>query len=89
MNNFADRSDCEQACISSRISPTLPQRCQLEKHSGDGKGYHVKWYFNMKNLRCEQFVYEGQGGNDNRFERLADCEAICTGDKVPNRKCDF
>lgn len=32
----------------------------------------------MKNLRCEQFVYEGRGGNDNQFETLSDCERTCS-----------
>ncbi|KAK6054766.1 Kunitz/Bovine pancreatic trypsin inhibitor domain protein [Cooperia oncophora] len=32
----------------------------------------------MKNLRCEQFVYEGRGGNNNQFDTLSDCERFCS-----------
>ncbi|VDM62128.1 unnamed protein product [Angiostrongylus costaricensis] len=35
-------------------------------------------YFNIKNLRCEQFVNRGQGGNGNQFETISDCERICS-----------
>lgn len=47
----------------------------------------MKWYFNMKNLRCEQFVFEGLGGNTNQFETLSECERICTpaGPKTPTQ----
>lgn len=67
------------------ILAQVPDRCSYDKDSGSGKGYNVKWYFNMKNLRCEQFVFEGLGGNTNQFETLSECERICTpsGPKTP------
>ncbi|KIH57275.1 Kunitz/Bovine pancreatic trypsin inhibitor domain protein [Ancylostoma duodenale] len=37
----------------------------------------------MRNLRCEQFVYEGQGGNENQFETLSDCERACSPQPAP------
>ncbi|EYC11231.1 hypothetical protein Y032_0051g2089 [Ancylostoma ceylanicum] len=79
-NNFEDRSLCELKCIQTQnsILSHVPERCTYEKSAGFGKGYNVKWYFNMRNLRCEQFVYEGQGGNENQFETLSDCERACS-----------
>lgn len=32
----------------------------------------------MKSLRCEQFIFEGVGGNTNQFDSLSDCERFCT-----------
>ncbi|CAI5451245.1 unnamed protein product [Caenorhabditis angaria] len=78
-NNFVDRSTCERRCMPHHvILAQVPDRCSYEKDTGNGKGYNVKWYFNMKNLRCEQFVFEGLGGNSNQFETLSECERICT-----------
>ncbi|RCN45262.1 Kunitz/Bovine pancreatic trypsin inhibitor domain protein, partial [Ancylostoma caninum] len=84
-NNFVDRSLCELKCIQSQnsILSHVPERCTYEKSGGFGKGYNVKWYFNMRNLRCEQFVYEGQGGNENQFETLSDCERACSPQPAP------
>ncbi|ETN84537.1 Kunitz/Bovine pancreatic trypsin inhibitor domain protein [Necator americanus] len=81
-NNFMDRASCELKCLQANnaILSHVPDRCAYEKNSGFGDGYNVKWhaYFNMRNLRCEQFVYEGKGGNENQFETLSDCERICS-----------
>ncbi|CAB3399020.1 unnamed protein product [Caenorhabditis bovis] len=78
-NNFADRNICERKCMPHHvILSQVPDRCAVDKDSGSGRGYNVKWYFNMKNLRCEQFVFEGIGGNQNQFETLSECERICT-----------
>ncbi|CAX65074.1 Papilin [Caenorhabditis elegans] len=85
-NNFFDRNTCERKCMPHHvILAQVPDRCSFDKDSGSGKGYNVKWYFNMKNLRCEQFVFEGLGGNTNQFETLSECERICTpsGPKTP------
>ncbi|ULT92782.1 hypothetical protein L3Y34_010106 [Caenorhabditis briggsae] len=85
-NNFFDRNTCERKCMPHHvILAQVPDRCSYDKDAGSGKGYNVKWYFNMKNLRCEQFVFEGLGGNTNQFETLSECERICTpsGPKTP------
>lgn len=58
-------------------SAKLPPRCAHERDDGEGNGYFPKWYFNRHNLRCEQFVYRGQLGNDNQFSTQHDCESYC------------
>lgn len=79
-NNFIDRSTCEIKCMSvhSSMLSGISERCTHARDGGSGKEYNVKWYFNVKNLRCEQFVYKGQGGNDNQFETISDCERVCS-----------
>lgn len=76
-NNFADKATCEAKCAVPSISAVLPQRCNFPKDEGHGNGYHPKWYFNNRNLRCEQMVYRGTGGNDNQFSNQGDCELSC------------
>lgn len=75
-----DRTQCEMKCMSAddSILSHIPERCTYARDGGSGKEYNVKWYFNIKNLRCEQFVYRGQGGNGNQFETTSDCERICS-----------
>jgi hypothetical protein len=36
-----------------------------------------RFYFNAATGACEQFVYGGCGGNDNRFETMEACQAAC------------
>ncbi|WKY11925.1 hypothetical protein Q1695_003474 [Nippostrongylus brasiliensis] len=87
-NNFLDRTSCEVKCMASHtaVLSRVPERCTYERDAGTGKGYNVKWYFNMKNLRCEQFVFEGQGGNENQFETLSDCERLCAPEPASARR---
>ncbi|KAL3085166.1 hypothetical protein niasHS_010235 [Heterodera schachtii] len=87
-NNFADQDKCEAKCRRAATSVAnshqmLPERCALEKEEGTGGGYHVQWYFNVRNLRCEQFVWQGDAGNENRFGTSEECEAMCKFAQVP------
>uniref|UniRef100_A0A914XTC4 BPTI/Kunitz inhibitor domain-containing protein n=1 Tax=Panagrolaimus superbus TaxID=310955 RepID=A0A914XTC4_9BILA len=75
-NNFADKAICEARCVPS-INAILPQRCNYPKDEGFGIEYHPKWYFNGRNLRCEQMVFRGSGGNDNQFSSQRDCDLSC------------
>uniref|UniRef100_A0A915E9P5 BPTI/Kunitz inhibitor domain-containing protein n=1 Tax=Ditylenchus dipsaci TaxID=166011 RepID=A0A915E9P5_9BILA len=79
-NNFLEKLHCEIKCHErlSAFVDKLPVRCTWPREEGFGGGYAVKWYYNQRNLRCEQMVYQGQGGNDNQFSNLGDCERSCT-----------
>ncbi|EJD74337.1 kunitz/Bovine pancreatic trypsin inhibitor domain-containing protein [Loa loa] len=77
-NNFLNRHACETKCTQDEpIKSQLPERCTYRKDEGYGNGYNVKWYFNVRNLRCEQMVYKGEGGNSNQFETLGECQTFC------------
>uniref|UniRef100_A0AC35GSZ6 BPTI/Kunitz inhibitor domain-containing protein n=1 Tax=Panagrolaimus sp. PS1159 TaxID=55785 RepID=A0AC35GSZ6_9BILA len=76
-NNFVDKITCESRCATPSVNAVLPQRCNWPKDEGFGIGYHPKWYFNGRNLRCEQMVFRGSGGNDNQFSSQSDCDLSC------------
>ncbi|KAI3410165.1 NAD(P)H-quinone oxidoreductase subunit 5, chloroplastic [Globodera pallida] len=86
-NNFAEREQCETKCKKvqqlTNSHQLLPEKCSLEREEGTGGGYHVQWYFNVRNLRCEQFVWQGQSGNENRFSTNDECEAMCKFFQLP------
>lgn len=51
--------------------------CKESKASKDCGMSMSKYWYDSKRKSCEQFVYEGCGGNDNRFGSKALCEKMC------------
>ena len=44
---------------------------------GHGRAIAPRFYFNGESGKCEFFIYGGDGGNDNQFGSLEDCETRC------------
>lgn len=63
---------------------TPPERCQQAFDSGPCDGAFVVFAF--VNGACEQESYGGCQGNDNRFNALEECMAICEG-RPGSRPC--
>jgi hypothetical protein len=40
-------------------------------------GYHSRWYYNPDQDECHLFVYRGEGGNENNFHTLHECNIEC------------
>jgi hypothetical protein len=53
--------------------------CSLPLVSGNCNAYFPSFGFSTTDGNCQPFVYGGCGGNENRFETLAECEATCGG----------
>lgn len=60
-----------------------PDRCELPPVSGPCEAAFQRWYFDSDKGSCEPFIWGGCGGNDNRFETLAACEAACGTPSTP------
>ncbi|PAV62905.1 hypothetical protein WR25_26743 [Diploscapter pachys] len=39
---------------------------------------NLHYFYSPKDRRCKLYFYRGCGGNENRFEKKADCEALCS-----------
>lgn len=56
---------------------TEANQCCLSPDIGRGSDPRVRFYYDSDSGMCEQFVYKGVGGNENRFEALEQCLEAC------------
>lgn len=77
-NNFVRRDDCEQSCLSSQDT------CSLPPVVGECDGNETKWYFDVQTKRCAVFQYGGCYGNANNFPSSSECESRCVTEDSQN-----
>ncbi|CAD7000253.1 chymotrypsin inhibitor SCI-II isoform X1 [Ceratitis capitata] len=51
--------------------------CLQPPQSGRCFGYVSSFAYNPIARKCEEFIYGGCGGNDNRFDTKMECELTC------------
>ncbi|KAM9663652.1 tissue factor pathway inhibitor [Trichechus inunguis] len=54
--------------------------CALKADDGPCRAMMKRFFFNIHTQQCEEFVYGGCEGNQNRFESLEECKEKCTRD---------
>ena len=54
--------------------------CDLPKVEGTCRALIPSWYFDARTRDCEQFLYGGCGGNENRFSSKDECRDTCVMD---------
>lgn len=62
---------------TSATTGGLPPVCEQPIVSGNCDAYFPAFAFNAQTGLCENFVYGGCGGNDNRFQTLEECLDAC------------
>ncbi|WKY14428.1 hypothetical protein Q1695_000179 [Nippostrongylus brasiliensis] len=55
----------------------VPNTCELPLMKGDGNSHLTRWHFDSKKNKCVKFIYSGEGGNQNMFLTLDDCQMVC------------
>nr|XP_021001043.2 papilin isoform X2 [Parasteatoda tepidariorum] len=73
-NNFKSLEDCDSTCIEA---PQLPFACQQDREIGTCDQSFPRFFYNRTSAQCQDFIYRGCEGNDNNFQSLEDCEAVC------------
>jgi papilin len=77
-NRFATEEECQRACPGSDVPV-----CEQPLVTGPCKAAFRRWGFKQETGKCEEFIYGGCGGNDNRFETQEECEEKCPAKEVP------
>uniref|UniRef100_A0A8C6FKI8 Tissue factor pathway inhibitor n=1 Tax=Moschus moschiferus TaxID=68415 RepID=A0A8C6FKI8_MOSMO len=54
--------------------------CAMRADGGLCKALIKRFFFNIHTQQCEEFIYGGCKGNQNRFETLEECKQKCTRD---------
>lgn len=70
-NNFNSLFQCQQSCIDPG------KVCNASPDKGPCRAYFPVFFYNSTSGKCEQFVYGGCGGNDNRFSSEQQCLNKC------------
>ena len=91
-NNFMSKDKCEEKCMEGpSVETTTPRRVLREECKQNFElGNCTKLsdilhpqirYFYKHPYGCSEFFYCGQGGNDNNFETMQQCEEFCQGQR--------
>ncbi|PAV82281.1 hypothetical protein WR25_03177 isoform B [Diploscapter pachys] len=51
--------------------------CELPMEKGTGSSHLTRWHFDKTQKKCVKFIYSGEGGNQNMFLTLVDCQSVC------------
>nr|XP_025869360.1 tissue factor pathway inhibitor isoform X1 [Vulpes vulpes] len=78
LNAVLDESE-EYPGITDELPPLrlLHSFCALKADNGPCRAMIRNYFFNIHTQQCEEFIYGGCEGNQNRFESLKECEEKC------------
>ena len=77
-NNFETLSECQRTCATERMKHK--NKCHLPRNRGHCYSPEERFYFNYTLESCEQFTYNGCGGNANNFLSESHCDRECKFD---------
>ncbi|XP_014674581.1 PREDICTED: papilin-like, partial [Priapulus caudatus] len=72
-------ADAPSVCCPRAPQPgdKRPSLCAMPRDSGPCSAAIRKWFFNSETEKCEQYLYGGCQGNENRFDDKSDCDQVC------------
>ncbi|XP_040210221.1 tissue factor pathway inhibitor 2-like [Rana temporaria] len=60
-----------------QLTSAIPAVCKLPALKGPCKGSFPRYFYNKLTRKCEQFIYGGCEGNENRFLTKDLCKNVC------------
>lgn len=77
--NALPEEDDDTINTDSELRPMKPLHtfCAMKAEDGPCKAMIRSYYFNMNSHQCEEFIYGGCRGNENRFDTLEECRKTC------------
>lgn len=62
-----------------KLPPLKPVQtfCAMKVDDGPCRAFIKRYFFNILTHQCEEFIYGGCEGNENRFVSLEECEENC------------
>ena len=79
---FRTKSTCEALCLLSERKDLDPAQCLLPPQEGPCGGNIRRYFYNIKEGKCQTFHFGGCRGNGNNFVTKGDCEAACKGSET-------
>lgn len=89
-NNFQEEHECRAKCDKPQEKPKprpQPERqpsrgfdansCQLDQDAGTGDSETRRFFYSRHYGICTEFLYKGEGGNDNNFQSREECHEKC------------
>ncbi|XP_047994781.1 papilin-like isoform X5 [Leguminivora glycinivorella] len=74
---YANKYSTEEECLRSCGEFKGKDVCRAPLDPGPCRTSSQKYYWNLREGRCEPFTYGGCGGGPNRFSNQPECEEVC------------
>ncbi|XP_077064713.1 kunitz-type protease inhibitor 2 isoform X2 [Siphateles boraxobius] len=75
---FRDTAD-QKPQSETGVRSVNTELCRLPSAVGKCRAAFPRFYYDVTNQTCKQFIYGGCDGNDNNFNTQEECEASCSG----------
>lgn len=79
LNALPEKADEHSETTDSALPLMKPKQtfCAMKVDDGPCKAMIRSYFFNILTHQCEEFIYGGCRGNENRFETLEECKTTC------------
>ncbi|CAO2596582.1 Tissue factor pathway inhibitor [Lemmus lemmus] len=79
LNALSEEVGHSKTTVGSTRPPMKPKHtfCAMKVDDGPCKAMIKSYFFNIVTHKCEEFIYGGCRGNENRFDTLEECKKVC------------
>ncbi|KFO27952.1 Tissue factor pathway inhibitor [Fukomys damarensis] len=87
-SDFEEDEDYVDPTVDPKVAGRKPvfTFCAMRADDGPCKALMKRFYFNILTFECEEFIYGGCQGNENRFDSVEECKATCLEEFSPLKK---